>query len=479
MRPNELGRCGGAAVALVLALSSSALAASPVGTAFTYQGRLNRSGAAATDTCQFIFILYDAAAAGTQVGPTLTYDGQGAHPAPIAVTAGLFTAALDFGPGVFTSDARWLDVQVKCTGDASYTSLGRQKITPAPYSLSAPALQGRAVSTTAPTSGQVLQWNSVTSMWEPATVVAPPPSFDNGCPGPRVRGVCVTSWNSTQVTGFLAAALACSNQSADLCTDSQAWQLGVGYWQNIYVQEAVLWSPRWTASFSDNDAASWTGANGGTGDNNNPNSSFGYACCGGTTPANARLPVQTFNGVKVTYVHNVADTYFSGAVGTCAALNSDVCSDSQTLLLRDNGRLTVPTWTNSHSDNDGGSYNAINGGTADDPAPSNLYGFACCPSLAPSDLGCPVARIGGVCAPLVHNSADADFRAAATACASTGYDLCSIAQEAILRTFGQLTVPTWSNSHSDNDAGNASAGVGGVPDNPVLTTSYGYACCVK
>ena len=99
------------------------------------------------------------------------------------------------------------------------------------------------------------------------------------------------------------------------------------------------------------------------------------------TPANGRVPVQTFGNVKVTYVHNVADTVFSGAAGTCAALNSDICSESQTLLLRNAGQITVAAWTNAHSDNDAGLYNSINGGTPDNTSPSDLYGFACCPSL--------------------------------------------------------------------------------------------------
>jgi hypothetical protein len=302
---------------------------------------------------------------------------------------------------------------------------------------------------------------------------------DTGCPGPRVGGVCVLSWSNAQSTGFQTAAQLCAFQGGDLCTDSQAWQLGVGAWQNIYLAQTVLTNPHWTASFADNDSSNWIGANGGTGDDHNPNSSYGYACCGGTTPANGRVPVATYNNVRVTYVHNAADTYFSGAVGACAALNSDICSDSQTLLLRDAGRLTAPAWTNAHSDNDATLYNTINGGTADDTHPGNLLAFACCASLYPTDLSCPVARVSGVCAPIVHDAADADFRAAATACASAGYDVCSTAQESVLRTAGRLTVPTWSNSHSDNDSGNASVGVGAVPDNPVLTSTYGYACCVK
>jgi hypothetical protein len=474
MKIHRLLVCG----VLVGLPSARSWAATPIGTEFTYQGQLKSSGAPVTGSCSFIFRLFDAGAAGIQVGPTLTYDGVGGNPPQVAVSNGLFTTSLDFGTGAFASDARWLDIQVKCGADPVYTSLDRQKLTAAPYSLSAPALQGRPISPASPAPGQVLQWNG--SEWAPATAVGPPgPPPDTGCPGPRVRGVCVLSWNNTQSTNFLAAALACASQGGDICTDSQAWPVAVGFWQNIYQNETLLQGAHWTASFADNDQSFWTGANGGTGDDHSPNSSYGYACCGGTTPANSRVPVQTLNGVKVTYVHNVADTYFMGAAGACAALHSDICSDSQTQRLRAGGILNVSTWTNSHSDNDATLYNAINGGTSDDPHPSHLHGFACCPSLQPSDLSCPVARIGSVCAPVIHNTADADFGTAAAACTAAGYDICSTAQETVLRTFGQLTVPTWSNSHSDNDGFNASVGVGAMPDNPFLSTPAGYACCIK
>jgi hypothetical protein len=196
-------------------------------------------------------------------------------------------------------------------------------------------------------------------------------------------------------------------------------------------------------------------------------------------PVNSRVSLSTHNGVAVTAVHNAADTYFSGAVAYCAALGSDICSDSQTYLLRAAGQLTVATWTNSHSDNDVTLYNAINGGTADDTQPSNTYGFACCPSRRPSDLSCPVARTSGVCATIIHDVADTQFGDAAAACSAIGSDLCSIAQESVLRTASMLTTPTWSNSHSDNDSNNAAVGVGAMADNPSLTTNAGYACCLN
>jgi hypothetical protein len=305
---------------------------------------------------------------------------------------------------------------------------------------------------------------------------------DQGCVGPRIGGVCLLQYDNTQTTAFGTAAQRCAFAGGDLCTDSQAWPLAVADWQNIYLQPAVLHNPHWTASFADSDQGFWVGVNGGTGDDHSPNSSYGYACCGGYTPPTPLVPVQTTaTGVQYVAVHNIADTYWSGAVAYCAAFMADICSDSQTLLLRDAGLLTVASWTNSHSDNDGNIYDAITGGTNNDTHPNQLYGFACCPSLRPLPPApsCPVTRTSGVCATIVHNTTDADFRAAATACASTGADLCSIGQASVLRTAGAINVPVWTNSHSDNDGSNASVGVGAMADNPVLTTSAGYACCLN
>jgi hypothetical protein len=176
--------------------------------------------------------------------------------------------------------------------------------------------------------------------------------------------------------------------------------------------------------------------------------------------------VQTIGNVRVTAVHDVADSYF---VGATSAPTRRPCSCEARVAL------TVPAWTNSHSDNDAALYNSITGGTSDDTHPSHVYGFACCASRRPLDLSCPVARTSGVCAIHVNNVANASF----ADCAARSGDLCSIAQSAVLRTAGALTIPVWTNSHSDNDGTNASVGVGAMPDNPNLTTNAGYACCLN
>ncbi len=122
-----------AMAALMLLASAAAWAGPsepqvPLGAGFTYQGQLKSGGEPVNAECQMAFRLYDAAApGGAQVGSAIT--------ATVPISDGLFTAALDFGDGVFTGDARWLGIQVQCPGDASYADLGRQPLTAAPYAL--------------------------------------------------------------------------------------------------------------------------------------------------------------------------------------------------------------------------------------------------------------------------------------------------------------------------------------------------------
>jgi hypothetical protein len=101
--------------------------ASPLGTAFTYQGQLKREGEPVSNDCAMAFRLYDQGTGGSQVGLAIT--------TTVPVSAGLFTVSLDFGSGIFNGEARWLGIQVQCPGDAGFADLGRQALTAAPYAL--------------------------------------------------------------------------------------------------------------------------------------------------------------------------------------------------------------------------------------------------------------------------------------------------------------------------------------------------------
>ena len=101
----------------------------PVNTKWTYQGQLQRSGAAYNGTCNFQFSLWDALSAGAQQGSTQSINS-------VNVVNGLFTVVLDFGD-LFKGAARWLGTSVQCSGDGGFTQLDpRQPLTAAPYALS-------------------------------------------------------------------------------------------------------------------------------------------------------------------------------------------------------------------------------------------------------------------------------------------------------------------------------------------------------
>jgi hypothetical protein len=107
----------------------------PVGSAFTYQGRLTDNGNPANNTYDFQFILYDAATGGNQQGGIVTQSS-------VTVSNGLFNVQLDFGQTVFNGDARFLEVGVKPAGATGpYTVLiPRQGLTAVPYALGVPGM---------------------------------------------------------------------------------------------------------------------------------------------------------------------------------------------------------------------------------------------------------------------------------------------------------------------------------------------------
>lgn len=113
----------------VIALGSSAMAATPLGTAFTYQGRLKDNGTPPTGIYDLSFSLFADAAGGAAVSGPVTLED-------VSVTDGFFTVQLDFGANAFNGEDRWLELAVKPgVGGAFATLAPRQLITVAPYAL--------------------------------------------------------------------------------------------------------------------------------------------------------------------------------------------------------------------------------------------------------------------------------------------------------------------------------------------------------
>ncbi len=108
--------------------------AAPMGTVFTYQGRLMDADDVADGLYDFEFKLFDDPCTGTQQGTIDVND--------LDVIDGYFTVELDFG-GVFNGDARWLEIAVRpgASIDANDFAIliPRQELTPTPYAIYAKA----------------------------------------------------------------------------------------------------------------------------------------------------------------------------------------------------------------------------------------------------------------------------------------------------------------------------------------------------
>jgi hypothetical protein len=99
------------------------------GTAFTYQGRLDTGTNPVTGLYDIKFTLYSASTGGSiQAGPVTN--------TAVPVTNGLFTTVVDFGSGVFTGEANWLQIGVETNGISPFNALSpRQQLTPTPNAI--------------------------------------------------------------------------------------------------------------------------------------------------------------------------------------------------------------------------------------------------------------------------------------------------------------------------------------------------------
>ena len=108
-------------ICALIAIAVPAMPGTPVGTAFTYQGKLTDSlGNPISGARDMTFKVFDALTAGSQVGATVAKTS-------VSVSGGLFTVQLDFSVGVFLGEKRWLETAV-----AGETLLPRVELTPTP-----------------------------------------------------------------------------------------------------------------------------------------------------------------------------------------------------------------------------------------------------------------------------------------------------------------------------------------------------------
>ena len=107
--------------AIIVSLLFALLGAQPStafaqGTTFTYQGRLNSNGSPANGSYDLTFSLYTTNVTGIAVAGPVTNSA-------VAVTKGLFTTLVDFGPGVFTGTSNWLAIAVSTNAANTFSTL--------------------------------------------------------------------------------------------------------------------------------------------------------------------------------------------------------------------------------------------------------------------------------------------------------------------------------------------------------------------
>src|SRR2546427_9529810 len=96
-------------ILLVVVLTMGASTAFAQTSSFTYQGRLTDGGSAANGNYDLQFALFDSLSGGAQIGSTQTLN-------TLAVSNGVFTVSLDFGPSRFSGASRFLEISARVRG---------------------------------------------------------------------------------------------------------------------------------------------------------------------------------------------------------------------------------------------------------------------------------------------------------------------------------------------------------------------------
>jgi endosialidase-like protein/collagen triple helix repeat protein len=115
---------------LLCTMCMTAIAQAQLADEITYQGEVLQDGQLLNDTADLVFRLYDAPTGGLLIGAPVFINN-------LSVIEGRFTAQLNFGPGAFNIDARFIEIDIRSpAGAGSFTTLvTRQPVTAAPVAL--------------------------------------------------------------------------------------------------------------------------------------------------------------------------------------------------------------------------------------------------------------------------------------------------------------------------------------------------------
>lgn len=173
------------------------------GTAFLYQGQLGNGGTPANGNYDFQFTVYNAITNGSTVSGTVTNFA-------VAVSSGLFSATVDFGPGIFTGTTNlWLNLGVRTNNTTPFTFLyPRQPILATPYAIFANSASNLVGVLPASQLSGTLPATAFTGYTNTVALTNGANLFSGTFNG---NGAAVTNVNVANLTGILAASQLPSN----------------------------------------------------------------------------------------------------------------------------------------------------------------------------------------------------------------------------------------------------------------------------
>ncbi|MDQ6654477.1 MAG: hypothetical protein M3176_02400 [Chloroflexota bacterium] len=338
------------------ALCLLALGADAQTSAFTFQGKLNDNGTAASGNYDMQLKLYDTATVGTgtQVGTTVTFPA-------VAVTDGIFTVQPDFTANAFPGPDRFVEVGVKPAGSGNpFTILSpRQPITPAPYAMH---------------SLSAVSANSATN----ATNAANATNATNAANATNAMNAmnAATANNATQLGGVPASQYVQTNDGR--LSDARAPLPGSpNYIQNTTTQEA--------GSFN----ISLNGTVGGTLSANAVNSATQFNIAGGRVLGVSAVAENTYAGLLAGNLNTGGNNSFIGAQAgvsnTTGANNSFIGTRAGFLSTSTGNNSFVGTFAGYHNAGSDNTFVGYDAGDANTTGRSNtLLGSGT--SLSANDL---------------------------------------------------------------------------------------------